>query len=176
MYCGMITTVGSANIHLLTHHFLSSWIMLWVLQKALEDSSISSWTVLILMPLSRIVAVIIFLLFYWSIYLLHTVVLTSAAQQSESATCPHISPFWISFPFKSPQSTEWFPVLYSRFSLVIYFIHSKGNGNPLQCSCLENPRDGRAGWAAVYGVAQSRTRLKWLSSSNEGCGLISCQG
>ena len=34
------------------------------------------------------------------------------------------------------------------------------NGNPLQCSCLENPRDGEAWWAAVYGVAQSRTRLK----------------
>ena len=34
-----------------------------------------------------------------------------------------------------------------------------GNGNPLQCSCLENPRDGGAWWAAVYGVAQSRTRL-----------------
>ena len=42
----------------------------------------------------------------------------------------------------------------------------EGNGNPLQCSCLENPRDGGAWWAAVYGVAQSRTRLKWLSSSN----------
>ena len=41
----------------------------------------------------------------------------------------------------------------------------KGNGNPLQCSCLENPRDGGAWWAAVYGVAQSRTRLKRLSSS-----------
>ena len=40
----------------------------------------------------------------------------------------------------------------------------EGNGNPLQYSCLENPRDGRAWWAAVYGVAQSRTQLKWLSS------------
>ena len=36
----------------------------------------------------------------------------------------------------------------------------EGNGNPLQCCCLENPRDGGAWWAAVYGVAQSRTRLK----------------
>ena len=36
----------------------------------------------------------------------------------------------------------------------------EGNGNPLQCSCLENPRGGGAWWAAVYGVAQSRTRLK----------------
>ena len=41
-----------------------------------------------------------------------------------------------------------------------------GNGNPLQCSCLENPRDGGAWWAAVYEVAQSRTRLKRLSSSS----------
>jgi len=42
----------------------------------------------------------------------------------------------------------------------------EGNGNPLQCSCLENPRDGGAWWAAIYRVAQSRTRLKWLSSSS----------
>ena len=42
----------------------------------------------------------------------------------------------------------------------------EGNGNPLQCSCLENPRDGGACWAAVYGVAQSWTRLKQLSSSS----------
>ena len=42
----------------------------------------------------------------------------------------------------------------------------EGNGNPLQCSCLENPRDDRAWWAVVYGVAQSRTRLKRLSSSS----------
>ena len=42
----------------------------------------------------------------------------------------------------------------------------EGNGNPLQCSCLENPSDGVARWAAVYGVAQSWTRLKRLSSSS----------
>ena len=42
----------------------------------------------------------------------------------------------------------------------------EGNGNPLQCSCLENPRDGGAWWAAIYGVAQSRTRLKQLGSSS----------
>ena len=40
------------------------------------------------------------------------------------------------------------------------------NGNPLQCSCLENPRDRGASWASVYGVAQSQTQLKWLSSSS----------
>ena len=42
----------------------------------------------------------------------------------------------------------------------------EGNGNPLQRSCLENPREGGAWWAAVYGVAQSWTRLRWLSSSS----------
>ena len=42
----------------------------------------------------------------------------------------------------------------------------EGNGNPLQCSCLENPRDGGVSWAAVYGVAQSQTQLKRLSSSS----------
>ena len=42
----------------------------------------------------------------------------------------------------------------------------EGNGNPLQCSCLENPRDRGVCWAAIYGVAQSRTRLKQLSSSS----------
>ena len=50
----------------------------------------------------------------------------------------------------------------------------EGNGTPLQCSCLENPRDRGAWWAAVYGVAQSRTRLKRLSSSSgnsSSCGL-----
>ena len=42
----------------------------------------------------------------------------------------------------------------------------EGNGNPLQCYCLENPRDGGAWWAAVSGVVQSQTRLIWLSSSS----------
>ena len=42
----------------------------------------------------------------------------------------------------------------------------EGNGNPLQCSCLENPRDGEAWWAAIYRIAQSQTRQKRLSSSS----------
>ena len=57
-------------------------------------------------------------------------------------------------------TTEW---LHLHFSLSCI---GEGNGNPLQYSCLENPRDGGAWWAAVYGVAQSRTRLKQLSSSS----------
>ena len=52
--------------------------------------------------------------------------------------------------------------LHFHFSLSC---NGEGNGNPLQCSCLENPGDGGAWWAAVYGVTQSQTRLKWLSSS-----------
>ena len=53
--------------------------------------------------------------------------------------------------------------LHFHFSLLCI---GEGNGNLLQYSCLENPRDGGAWWAAVYGVAQSRTRLKRLSSSS----------
>ena len=55
--------------------------------------------------------------------------------------------------------TEWF-----HFHISLSCI-GEGNGNPLQCSCLENPRDGGAWWAAVYGVAQSWTQLKQISSS-----------
>ena len=56
--------------------------------------------------------------------------------------------------------TQW---LCFHFSLSCI---GEGNGNPLQCSCLENPRDGGAWWAAACGVAQSQTRLKRLSSSS----------
>ena len=55
----------------------------------------------------------------------------------------------------------------SATSLSLFtFIIGEGNGNPLQCSCLENPRDGEAWWPAIYGISQSRTRLKRLSSSS----------
>ena len=63
-------------------------------------------------------------------------------------------------------TTEW---LHFHFSLSCI---GEGNGNPLQCSCLENPRDRGAWWAAVYGVAQSRTQLKRLSSSSSSSRLI----
>ena len=53
--------------------------------------------------------------------------------------------------------------------------NGEGNGNPLQCSCLENPRDGRAWWAAISGVAQSRTRLKRLSSSSSSSSVSRAQ-
>ena len=76
-------------------------------------------------------------------------------------------------------TTKW---LHFHFSLSCI---GEGNGNPLQSSRLENPRDGGAWWAAVYGVAQSWTRLKWLSSSSSKmylkvliyvpCKIVSCQ-
>ena len=74
-------------------------------------------------------------------------------------------------------SSSWFNYLFNVFIHLInqmwvygftdiYFMHWRRNGNPLQCSCLENPRDGGAWWAAIYGVAQSWTWLKQLSSSS----------
>ena len=65
--------------------------------------------------------------------------------------------------------TEW---LHFHFPLSCI---REGNGNPLQCSCLENPRDGGAWWAAVYGITQSQTRLKRLSSSSSSSTLWKTQ-
>ena len=61
------------------------------------------------------------------------------------------------------EESETTEQLHFHFSLSCI---GEGNGNPLHCSCLENPRDRGAWWAAVYGVAQSRTWLKRLSSSS----------
>ena len=66
--------------------------------------------------------------------------------------------------FKGPRE-EKLKSLEGHFHFSLSCI-GEGNGNPLQCSCLENPRDGGAWWAAIYGVAQNRTRLKCLSSSS----------
>ena len=61
---------------------------------------------------------------------------------------------------KESETTEQLPLHFSLSCI------GEGNGNPLQCSCLENPRNGGAWWAAVYGVTQSLTQLKWLSSNS----------
>ena len=66
-------------------------------------------------------------------------------------------------------TTQW---LHFHFSLSCI---GKGNGNPLHCSCLENPRDGGAWWAPIYGAAQSWTRLKRLSSSSSSSKLVSAE-
>ena len=88
---------------------------------------------------------------------------------SEKATAPHSSTLawkipWTEEPVRlqsmGSQESDTTERLHFHFSLSCI---GEGNGNPLQCSCLENPRDGGAWWAATYGVAQSRTRLKWLS-------------
>ena len=89
----------------------------------------------------------------------------------EKAMAPHPStPAWKIPWMEKPgrlhgvaESRTWLEQLHFHFSLSCI---GEGNGNPLQCSCLENPRDGGAWWAAVYGVTQRWTRLKWLSSSS----------
>ena len=93
--------------------------------------------------------------------------------------------FW-RYPLKAGLGFEWNKFYDSVFILhymCIFFKHcfldipsdafGEGNGSPLQCFCLENPRDRGAWWAAIYGVTQSRTRLKRFSSSREAwCAVI----
>ena len=62
--------------------------------------------------------------------------------------------------------TQYFNILIKCNYIPGTLLNGEGNGTPLQYSCLETPRDGGAWWAAVYGVAQSRTRLKRLSCSS----------
>ena len=79
---------------------------------------------------------------------------------------PRKSHGWRSLVGCSPwdrQESDTTERLHFHFSLSCI---GEGNGNPLQCACLENPRDGAAWWAAVYGVTQSQTQLKRLSSSS----------
>ena len=79
---------------------------------------------------------------------------------SEKAMAPHSSTLAWKIPWTEEPGREESD---RTERLHFHFSHpciGEGNGNPLQCSCLENPRDGGAWWAAVYGVAQSRTRLK----------------
>ena len=67
--------------------------------------------------------------------------------------------------------------MFTNYCHLLYSIQltfREGNGNPLQYSCLENPMDEGAWWAAVYGVAQSGTRLKRLSSSNSSSSNLHC--
>ena len=90
----------------------------------------------------------------------------------EKAMAPHSSTFAWKIPWtEEPGGLQSMGSLESDTTERLHFHFSlsctgEGNGNPLQCSCLENPRDGGAWWAAVSGVAQSRTRLKRLSSSS----------
>ena len=97
----------------------------------------------------------------------------------EKAMAPHSSTRAWKIPWTEESGAGWSPWgcwgsdmterLHFHFSLSCI---GEGNGNPLQCSCLETPRDGGAWWAAIYGVAQSRTRLTWLSSMKSGCTML----
>ena len=74
---------------------------------------------------------------------------------------------WKSLVGCSPRDSEESDTTERSHFHFLFSCIGEANGNPLQCSCLENPRDGGAWWAVVYGVAQSRTRLNWLGSSAE---------
>ena len=93
------------------------------------------------------------------------------AHSMEKAMAPHSSTLAWKIPWtEEPGRLQSMGSLRVRHTERLHFHFSlsgiEGNGNPLQRSCLENPRDGGAWWAALYGVAQSRTRLKRLSSSS----------
>ena len=75
----------------------------------------------------------------------------------------------VGYSLWGPKESDTTERLHFYFSLSCI---GEGNGNPLQCSCLKNPRDGRAWWAAIYGVAQSRTQLTQLSSSSSSITLL----
>ena len=87
---------------------------------------------------------------------------------SEKAMAPHSSTLAWKIPWmEEPGGLQSMGSLRVRHNWTTSLPRTgEGNCNPLQCSCLENPRDGGAWWAAVYGIAQSQTRLKRLSSSS----------
>ena len=94
----------------------------------------------------------------------------SERRQREKAMATHSSTLawkipWAEEPGRLQSMGSW-RVGHDWATSLSLFCIGEGNGNPLQCSCLENPRDGGAWWTAVYGVTQSRTQLKRLSSSS----------
>ena len=97
---------------------------------------------------------------------------------SSKAMTPYSSNFAWKIPWtEEPGSLQSMGSLESDTTERLHFHFSlscigEGNGNSLQCSCLENPRDGGAWWAAVYGVAQSWTQLKQLSISSSSLSLL----
>ena len=97
--------------------------------------------------------------FFPRVQLIYNFVLVSGVQKSESVIHIHIQSLFLDFFFLHRP-------LVLLFILYIVVCIGEGNGNPLQCSCLENPRDGGAWWAAISGVTQSRIRLRRLSSSS----------
>ena len=148
---------------------------MWSLQDSLHRVSCHLLIALCLLFQFGYILFLFSCLFSWA--WISNTMLTRRQWQLTPGLLPGKSHGWRSLAGCSPWSreeldmTEW---LHFHFSLSCI---GEGNGNPLQCSCLENPRDGRAWWAAVYGIAQSRTRLKQLSSSSSSssrCLLLYC--
>ena len=103
----------------------------------------------------------------WEPKIHSTVFIWRRKWQPTSVLLPGKSCGWRSLVGYSPwghKSQTWLSNFTSLTSLTSYFISGEGNGNPLQCSCLENLRDRGAWQAMVHGVAESQTRLKWLST------------
>ena len=111
---------------------------------------------------------------YMQGYSIHITIYPILVYDSEKAMAPHSSTLawkipWMEEPGRL-QSMGSLAVRHNWVTSLSLSCIGEGNGNPLQCSCLENPRDGGVCWAAVYGVAQSRTQLKRLSSSSSSSG------
>ena len=106
----------------------------------------------------------------WCFPLLLLVIKNSLLQNTEKAMAPHSSTLAWKIPWTEEpgrlQSIGSLRVRHQWATSLSLSCIGEGNGNPLQCSCLENPRDGEARWAAVSGVSQGWTQLKWLSSSS----------
>ena len=100
----------------------------------------------------------------WITFLHHLYELKEKAMAPHSSTLAWKIP-WMEEPGRL-QSMGSLRVGYDWVTSLSLSCIREGNGNSLQCSCLENPRDGGAWWAAIYGVARSRTRLNRLSSSS----------
>ena len=122
--------------------------------------------------LQRVVSEGFSLFFFHKRKIFLKIVLISLIGASEKAMAPHSSTLAWKVPWtEEPGGLQSMGSLESDTTERLHFHFSlsctgEGNGNPLQCSCLENPRNGGAWWAAVSGVAQSRPRLKRLSSSS----------
>ena len=112
-------------------------------------------------------------------HVIWSVLIVTMLRSPEKAMAPHYSTIVWKIPgTEEPGGLQSMGLLRVRHdwatSLSLFtFIHWRRHGNPLQYSCLENPRDGRAWWAAVSGVAQSQTQLKQVSSSSSSSMLCS---
>ena len=109
-----------------------------------------------------------YLILWLPLLLMPSIFPSISAFSDELALCIRWPKYW-SFSFSinpsNKQVSAWLKIFKRIFPLETH--HREGNGNPLQYPCLENPMDGVAWWAAIYGVAQSQTWLKWLSSSRD---------